>query len=164
MSRLWLLIPLLFLAACATMPESLSRGGPYADITPTQALRGDHQGLPVRWGGVLVQTRPRDPLTCFEVVGLHLDARGEPLESDASSGRFTACAAGFFDPAIYAEGRLLTFTGRIAGIGSQRIGEQEYRVPRLEAGTIYLWPKRREVIYVPYPAPYWDPYWPRYWP
>lgn len=164
MFRLLLLIPLLALSACATMPESLSRGGPYVDVTPDQALDGSHEEQRVRWGGTLVQAHPRDKRTCFEVVGLNLDSRGEPLESDATVGRFNACAQGFFDPAIYAAGRQLTFTGRIQGTATQIIGEQEYHFPVLEADMVYLWPKRREVIYVPYPAPYWDPYGPYYWP
>lgn len=155
----------LMLGACTSMPPQLAVGGPFVDITPAQALRVTHEGVRVRWGGALIQTRPEGARSCFEVMGLKLDRQGEPLESDVSTGRFLACADGFFDPAIYSQGRHVTFTGVIRGEAPQRIGEAEYRFPRLEAAQVYLWPKRSNVIYVPYPMPSWGPYYdPFYWP
>lgn len=146
------------------MPPELAGGGPYAELTPLQVLENPADGQQVRWGGAIVQALPRGESTCFEMTGLALDSRGEPLDSDRSTGRFLACSPGFFDPAIYDEGRMVTFTGRLQGTAPQRIGEQEYRFPRLEADQVYLWPKHSEVIYVPYPAPYWGPYYdPYYW-
>lgn len=151
------------LYGCATMPPELAAGGPYAGITPAQALQGGAERQRVRWGGAVVQARPQGEQTCFEVVGLELDARGEPLDSDTSTGRFLACARGFYDPAIYNEGRYVTFTGRLEGAAPQQIGERSFQFPKLQADQVYLWPKRREVRYVPYPVPYWDPFYDPYW-
>ncbi|HSH30666.1 MAG TPA: Slp/YeaY family lipoprotein [Thiohalobacter sp.] len=154
----------LWLSGCAGMPPELAAGGPYRDLTPVEAGEGRFDGERVRWGGLVVQAVPQDGMTCFDMVGLVLDRVGEPLESDRSNGRFQACARGFHDPAIYSSGRHITFTGRIEGTVSQRIGEAEFRLPRLQADQVHLWPRRREIQYVPYPAPYYrDPFYDPYW-
>lgn len=154
----------LCLSGCVSMPPELAAGGPYRDITPAEVGDGRFDGQRVRWGGLVVQAVPQDGMTCFDMVGLALDRVGEPLESDRSSGRFQACARGFYDPAIYSNGRHVTFTGRIEGTASRRIGEAEFHLPRLRADQVHLWPRRREIQYVPYPAPYyWDPFYDPYW-
>lgn len=167
MQRLFLPLLLgsvLLLGGCVGMPPELAAGGPYRDISPAEASSGEFDGERVRWGGAVVQAVPQDGMTCFDMVGLPLDQRGEPFESDNSSGRFQACIEGFFDPAIYSNGRHATFTGRIDGSVAQRIGEAEFQLPRLRADRVHLWPRRREVQYVPYPAPYyWDPFYDPYW-
>jgi outer membrane lipoprotein len=153
----------LTLAGCATMPPELLAGGPYAAIQPGQVKDGKQDQQRVRWGGAIIQTLPQGQQTCFEMSGLSLDSRGEPWDTDASTGRFQACAKGFFDPAIFSSGRFVTFTGHIDGTAPHKIANQVYEFPKLEADQVYLWPKRRDVIYVPYPSydyPYYDPYWP----
>ena len=155
---------LCMMAACATIPDQLTAGGPVVDVTPRQAQTGEHEGERVRWGGVIIEVTPKASRTCFEMMGLALDNQAEPRDSDISLGRFIACADGFFEPALYTKGRYVTFTGFIDGIEKQKVGEYEYGFPRLNADRVYLWPKRRDVIYVPYPDPYWGPYWPYYWP
>ncbi|MDT8404777.1 Slp/YeaY family lipoprotein [Sulfuriflexus sp.] len=158
-----LLITSLALGACASMPAELAAGGPYLQIAPAQAQGGEYEQQRVRWGGSLIQTLPQGQRTCFEVAGLSLDKWGEPLESDISTGRFTACAEGFYEPAIYSPGRHVTFTGRIQGRATQQISERRFEFPKLEADRVYLWPKRSEMIYVPY-STYWHPYGdPYYW-
>jgi outer membrane lipoprotein len=152
----------LALGACETMPPELAAGGPYLDISPAQARSSDYEQQRVRWGGAIIQTLPQGQRTCFEMAGLALDSVGEPLASDVSTGRFTACADGFYEPAIYSTGRHLTFTGRIQGRARHTIGNHTFEFPKLEAGRVYLWPKRSEVIYVPYSA-HWYPYDDFYW-
>lgn len=152
---------LLAVTGCAGMPPELAAGGPYLAISPAQAGGGDYNGKRVRWGGAIVQALPQGQQTCFEVTGLALSRLGEPLDSDTSTGRFMACAAGFYDPAIYAAGRFVTFTGQLDGLADQVIGNRVFAFPRLQADTVYLWPRRDEVIYVPYPVydhPYYDYY------
>ena len=157
-----LLISTLALSGCESMPVELAAGGPYLNIMPAQAHSGEYEQQRVRWGGVVVQTLPQGQRTCFEMTGLALDSRGEPLDSDTSTGRFLACAADFFDPAIYSAGRYVTFTVHIQGSAPHKIGSQTYVFPKLEADQVYLWPKRSEVIYVPFPT-YRYPYYDRYW-
>ena len=160
MFRILLLFTTLTLSACATMPHQLATGGSFADTTPQQAQSGDHEGERVRWGGIIIQTTPHPNQTCFEVMALPLNSNAEPEATDLSLGRFIACAEGFYEPALYAAGREITFTGSIDGIEKNKIGEYLYDFPRVAADTVYLWPRHREVIYVPHSDPYyWGPMW-----
>lgn len=156
-----LLVASLALSGCAVMPAELAAGGPYLAIWPAQARGGEYEQRRVRWGGAIIQTLPQGQRTCFEMIGLALNSLGEPLDSDATTGRFMACADGFFDPAIYSTGRFVTFTGRVKGSAPHTIANETFEFSKLEAGQVYLWPKRSEVIYVPYPTygyPYYDYY------
>ena len=164
MTQLLVAGSVIVLTACATIPAQLTGGAPFVDVTPQQAQGGGHEGDRVRWGGVIIEATPKASRTCFEIMGLGLDKQAEPLDSDTSLGRFIACADGFFEPALYTKGRYVTFTGVIDGIEKQKVGEYEYGFPRINANSVYLWPKRHDVIYVPYPDPFWGPYWPYYWP
>ena len=163
MFRVILLLSILALSACTIIPRELNSGAQFAATTPLQAQTGNHDGEHVRWGGVIIRTTPQSGQTCFEVMGLSLDSRAAPEADDHSVGRFIACAQGFYEPALYAAGRAVTFTGRIDGTEKQKIGEYLYDFPRLNVNAVHLWPKRPDIIYVPYYDPFWDPFWPNYY-
>lgn len=160
---LLLLVVAVILAACAMVPQELQVGEPFIATTPQQAQSGKHDGERVRWGGVIIQTMTQTNRTCFEVMGLSLDSNAQPQANDQSLGRFIACAKGFYDPALYAAGREVTFTGSIEGTEKQKIGEYDYQFPRLVVDAVHLWPKRSNIVYVPYYDPFWDPFWPYYY-
>jgi len=143
------------LGACATAPQPLQ--GSFPTVTPAQAVGEPQAGATVRWGGRIVETQPKQDQTCFQMVAMPLNASGRPNSSaaDASQGRFMACRAGFYDPAVFTPGRDVTFVGRIQGTESVRIGEYDYRLPLLQADVVYLWPEVREVEVVAPPYPYW---------
>lgn len=163
MFRLLVLLPLLVLAACATPPRQLDALAPYSQTTPQQAQSGRHLGEQVRWGGKIIQATPLAEQTCLEVMGIALERNAQPKTGDHPLGRFLACAPGFYDPVLYAAGRDITVVGRIEGIEKRKVGEYLYDFPRLAASTVYLWPKRPEVISDPYYDPfYYPPFWPRY--
>lgn len=162
------LIPLLAIAGlvsgCATVPDPLA--GEFSDITPGEARDSGASGEVVRWGGEVVETRPLAEETCLEILSRELNRSARPTGGDTGMGRFIACKEGFLDPAEFSQGREVTVTGRLAGVASGTIGEFEYRFPRVEARSVYLWPERREYddrrYYRPYPFIY-DPfYWPYY--
>ena len=94
--------------------------------------------------------------------GPDLRRRAPPSTPDESAGRFLACRSGFYDPAIFAPDREVTVTGRIDGYETRRIGEYDYRYPRVAADVIYLWPERREVD-VYHHSPFWPVYRPYWW-
>jgi len=164
LGRMLLLYAMLALSACAVIPRELAGGGSLAATTPQQAQSGNHDGERVRWGGAIIRTLPQTDQTCFEVMGLSLDSSAAPEANDQSLGRFIACAKGFYDPALYAAGRFVTFVGRIDGVEQQKVGEYLYKFPRLTVDAVHLWPKPPRVIYVPYYDPLWDPFWPYYYP
>ena len=112
-------------------------------------------------------TTPEKDQTCFEVVSRPLDREARPRLTDESAGRFLACAAGFFDPAVYSAGRDISVVGTLQAPAVGKIGDYEYRYPRVAAEHVFLWPKREAVqayyYYDPWLNPFWYPVW-RPWP
>lgn len=159
------------LAACATVPTPLQ--GEFTAATPREALTTTPPGTQVRWGGSIVETSPGPDATCLQVIARPLGSNGRPSSSspDASNGRFIACRTGFYDPAVFAPGREVTFIGRIESSQNVKIGEYDYTLPKVAADVVYLWPEVREVIvrdpyypgHYPYSYPYWGPRWGGYW-
>lgn len=156
------------LAACATAPQPLQ--GNFTQVTPRDAANNAQQtGASVRWGGSIVETVPGPDATCFQLISRPLNGYGRPSgNGDATGGRFIACHAGFYDPAVFAPGREVTITGRVGGATSTKIGDYDYPLPKVDADVIYLWPQVSNVVVRPYPYPYaypYDPFWgPRpYW-
>jgi outer membrane lipoprotein len=150
---------LALMAGCASVPAPLQ--GEYTALSPREAIDTGRSGVPVRWGGRIVQTEPLADRTCFEMVSTRLDHTGRPYwGADDTGGRFIACRAGFYDPAIFAVNREVTFTGTLTGFENRRIGEYSYRFPRVDADVVYLWPVRERVDVVTRPAPWpWWGYW-----
>jgi len=102
-----LTIGALLLSACVTQPKPLQ--GAYAETTPEAAMQGDSTGAAVRWGGRIVSVEPRADSTCFEMISSKVGADARPSASrDNSNGRFLACRAGFYDPAVFEQGREVT--------------------------------------------------------
>jgi len=128
------------LSACATVPAPLV--GQFSTVQPEQAAASQTPGESVRWGGRIVDIHTEKLYTCFEVVGAPLDSSGRPRQVDESTGRFLACRNGFYEPEVFAEGRELTVSGHIDGYETRKIGEYDYRYPRVAADVVYLWPER----------------------
>jgi outer membrane lipoprotein len=144
------------LAACATAPRPLQ--GAYAAITPRDATDRDSTGAMVRWGGRIVQVEPQENRTCFEMLSTGLNDSGRPYwATDNVGGRFIACRTGFYDPALFEKNREVTFTGRITGYDTRKVGGYDYRFPHVEADVVYLWPVRERVDVITRPAPW--PWW-----
>ncbi len=144
------------LSACATQPVPLQ--GQFSAITPRDATDRDSTGAMVRWGGRVVDVEPQENRTCFDMISTRLDSYGRPYwATDAVGGRFIACRTGFYDPALFEKNREVTFTGRVGGYESRKIGGYDYRFPRLEADVVYLWPVRERVNVITRPAPW--PWW-----
>jgi len=154
MTRLMTALPLVaLLAGCVTAPQPLR--GEFLAIDPIHGA--DHTGAMVRWGGTIAAVEPAADHTCFQVVGRPMADSARPIDTDQTTGRFLACREGFYDPAVFVEGRELTVTGRIDGSVDREIGAYLYRHPRVDADRIYLWPQRRDaIIYSPGYRPwYW---------
>ena len=156
------------LAACATAPKPLQ--GEFSAMSPSDAtaVTGQPVGTQVRWGGRIIETTPGQGQTCFQLLSRPLDNSGRPSSTatDSSDGRFIACRAGFYDPAVFEAGRDVTFIGHISGYENAKIGEYDYRLPKIDADVVYLWPVVRDVQVVPaYPYDpwgHWGPWGPRW--
>lgn len=167
--RIRILLPLAacaLLGACATAPKPLQ--GSFTEVTPRDATASPQGAANVRWGGSIVETKPGPDSTCFQMIARPLNSTGRPSNDspDATSGRFIACRAGFYDPAVFAPGREVTFIGHVDGVETTKIGEYDYRLPKVSADVVYLWPERREVELRPSPYyydPFWGPRWGGWW-
>lgn len=142
----------LLLAGCVSAPKPLQ--GTWSPLSPQSAGDSD-LGAAVRWGGRVVEVRPGAEVTCFDMIAQPLAANAAPAGGDLSLGRFRACRSGFYDPALFAPNREMTFTGRLAGFDTARIGEREVRLPRIAADTVFLWPVRRDVDVIIERRPLW---------
>lgn len=143
----------LLLAGCISAPEALR--GEYAPIDPSAAVQAGVTGDVVRWGGRIVTVETLAAQSCFEIVGVRLGADGRPLARDQSSGRFLACRDGFYEPEIFQPGREVTISGRIDGYETRKVGDYDYRYPRVAADVVYLWPERRDVDVIVERYPFW---------
>ena len=139
--RALLVLVVVLVAACARPPEALR--GDFAPATAAEVRDDPPVGTRVRWGGELVSAVPQDDgRTCFEVLSRPLDRAARPRPGDETSGRFLACARGFYDPEVWAPGRELTAVGAIAGAETTKVGGYDYREPLIEADAVHLWPER----------------------
>ncbi len=155
------------LSGCASVPPAALRGTP-ATLTPQQSLTQAATGQTVRWGGEIIQTLPGKDETCFEIISRPLDSAARPLLGDnTQQGRFIACSKGFYDPEIYAKERELTVIGRLESPTEGKIGEYQYRYPRVRIDSLYLWPLRIKGYDAPpyyYRDPFYDPFYDPFWP
>lgn len=152
----------LALGGCATIPQPLQ--GNYASVPLSAARSGSAPATRVRWGGEIIETKPREQQTCFFVLAEPLDSQARPEPNANSMGRFVACKEGFYDPEVYRKGRELTVTGTLEGTAQHKIGNYDYTYAKVAADTVYLWPKRPLYIQRPDPWGPWgpglcDPFW-----
>ncbi len=149
----------LLLGGCATVPKPIA--GDYAPVSLEAARSGTAGATPVRWGGQIIETKPRQQQTCFFVLAQPLDSQARPkADSNDSMGRFVACKQGFYDPEVFRKGRELTVTGTLDGTVQHKIGQYDYTYAKVEANKIYLWPERPRYVETYRPmSPWYDPFW-----
>jgi outer membrane lipoprotein len=145
----------ILLSACTTVPEQLK--GDYSALKAEEATEKDLQ-TPVRWAGVILETRPEADHTCFEILSRQLERSMRPKVADQSDGRFIACKPGFYDPEVFKKDREVTLTGKIIYIDVRKVGEFDYHFPVVDIEFMSLWPERRDPQFYNY-----GPYMPYYW-
>jgi outer membrane lipoprotein len=168
MDRLIRTISLVFLAgsvlsACTSIPEQLK--GEYTSLVPKD-VKEENLQTPVRWGGVILETRPEDGHTCFEILSRQLEKSMRPRNTDQSYGRFVACKSGFYDPEVFKKNRAVTLTGKIVFIDVRKIDNYDYHFPVVDIEFLSLWPRwyPRYYNYGPYAPYYWHyPHYGRYY-
>jgi len=146
----------LLLSACTTIPEQLK--GDYVSLTPENSTEKNLE-TPVRWGGVLLETRPESDYTCFEILSRQLQKSMRPKMTDQAGGRFIACKPGFYDPEVFDKGREVTVTGKIIHMDTRKVGEYDYHFPVVDIEFMSLWPERRDSAHYDYFGPYQPYYW-----
>ena len=165
-----LLLSASWLASCAsTVPLSIrepARGDP--GVAAAAADINAYSGQEVRWGGSIIAAENRASDTWLTVLARPLDSDGQPETDDQGFGRFIAVVGGFLDPAVYAQGRLITVRGHITGSKQRNVGAYPYRYPVVKVDSYHLWPPLKERTYRDYPpywySPWYDPWYPFYGP
>lgn len=159
------ILSILSFSACTTIPEQLK--GDYVSLAPKNTTEKDLETA-VRWGGVILETRPENDHTCFEILSKQLQTSMRPKNSDQDSGRFIACKPGFYDPEVFEKSREVTVTGKVIHMDIRKVGEYDYHFPIVDIEFMILWPKRRDRAYYAYYGmhrpyywhyPYYGPYW-----
>ena len=154
------------LSACTSIPEQLK--GDYVALIPQDTTESNLQ-TPVRWGGVILETRPEKDYTCFEILARQLGTSMRPRDTDQAEGRFIACKPGFYDPEVFEKGREVTLTGKIIHMDVRKVGEYDYNFPVVDIEFMTLWPERIDRVYYDYYGMYSPYYWhypyygPYYW-
>lgn len=150
MNRLILIAALLFASlllsvGCTSIPVQLE--GDYTSLTAENVTEQDIKTT-VRWGGIVLETRPEEDFTCFEILSRQLNKSMRPVHSDQADGRFIACKPGFYDPEVFEKGREVTLTGEILYMDIRKVGEFDYHYPVVDIDFMSLWPVRRQYVYV----------------
>lgn len=140
------LITTLFLSGCASrIPQNISQA-PRPNLTIAEVVVGADvlKNQLVRWGGSILTVTNHSNDTEIEILAKKLDSSGKPVESDVTSGRFLARTKGYADPAVYAQGRMLTVYGLVDSVLTREIGEKPYVYPVIQAKMLYVWPSESE--------------------
>jgi len=134
----------LLLGGCASgVPEPIRTGQPGTpQLTEVRQDPSAFVGERIRWGGTIAGVENREKVTRIQLVARKLAAEGQPRAGGRSKGRFLAEVEGFLDPAVYAEGRLLTVVGRLQEPETRPIGDYPYQFPVVRAESHHLWPER----------------------
>jgi len=143
-------------SACTTIPEQLK--GEYDSLIPENASEKNLE-TSVRWGGVILETRPENNFTCFEILSKKLEKSMRPENADQSGGRFIACKPGFYDPEVFEKGREVTVTGKLIHMDIRKIVEYDYHFPVVDIEFMSLWPERRNPAYYDYYGMHRPYYW-----
>lgn len=117
------------------------------------------RGNTVIWGGSIIKTVTTRKGSKIYVLQAPLDSNEEPQSTDTSKGRFIATTEHMLDPLVYAEGRMITVAGKVAGkkTVTRKKSSLSYTYPVVQSGQLYLWP-RPSTNQAGYWRPYWGPY------
>lgn len=152
----------LLLPGCASVPDTISTPVDGPTVPEARAEPQTHAGAEVRWGGTISDVENLEDRTILTVVARPTTRRGEPLDGEASTGRFLAELQRFLDPEVYKRGRRVTVVGRFTGIRSAPIDQYVYDYPVVRGRDLHLWED-----YVRsasrYPGPYYHRYRYPYW-
>ncbi len=139
------LTAVLILNACTTsLPQSI-RQAPANNPTLEQihAQEPGESGIPVRWGGSLLESINREKTTELIILYAPLSGGGQPMDTENRSGRFIAIVPGFLEPSVYAKQRKITVFGNWQRMETRKIGNYDYSYPVVEVQDHHLWPQQK---------------------
>jgi len=146
----------LVIQGCSNLPVAI-KNAPALDIKYNEAAGNPskHQGMPVRWGGTIIEVENEETLTRIQILYYPLDSNGRPKIKQSPEGRFIAESPKFLDPAIYRKDSELTVAGTLSAETVRKVGNKTLKLPVVSAETLHIWPERytnncRDYGYFPY--------------
>ncbi|MCX4189512.1 Slp family lipoprotein [Methylophaga sp. OBS3] len=156
----FILLSVSILAACSSVPQNI-KSAPTNDVQLNQVIANKSitEGNLVRWGGEIVSVENANDMTFIEVVQFPLNHYGKPDTYEDSQGRFVARTSDFYDPVVYKEGRLITFTGVVAGeTANRKVDNRSLLMPIIDVNESYRWQRTDRSSRAYYTDPFYSPY------
>ena len=141
----FLLILCVFLNACSSLPAGI-RHAPEMDIQYHNVITDiqDFQGLPVRWGGTIIDVENEQGASSAQVLYYPLNRNARPELNQQAQGRFVMQSSKLLDPAIYVKGTSVTIAGTLQGTMEKQIGKKSISLPVINIVDSYVWPPREK--------------------
>ena len=143
--RLAFLFSLLLTACSNNLPANI-KTAPSSDLKYRHILAEEVDtfiGKQVRWGGKIIKVMKHGNDSLIEIQNYPVNRYGLPLLNLPTRGKFIAKSAHVFDPGIYLEGLLVTFSGTL-GPETTRVEKRKIRfLPVVNVTDVHLWPHKR---------------------
>jgi outer membrane lipoprotein len=135
---------IILLSACATsnnVPPSIQSPPANNLVLRLVILNTDNFiGQQVRWGGKIINVSSDNGHSTMEIEHFPLNRYGSPLINLRSQGTFIVQSDQFFDPDLYQQGLLITFSGTIKSEITRTVNRKEYFLPIITSNDFHLWP------------------------
>ncbi|OUR64867.1 hypothetical protein A9Q79_06130 [Methylophaga sp. 42_25_T18] len=143
--RLAFLFPLLLTACSNNLPANI-KTAPSSDLKYRHVLAEEvdtFMGKQVRWGGKIIKVMKHGNDSLIEIQNYPVNRYGLPLLNLPTRGKFIAKSAHVFEPDIYLEGLLVTFSGTLAP-ETTRVEKRKIRfLPVVNVIDFHLWPHKK---------------------
>jgi outer membrane lipoprotein len=132
---------IVLLSACNTLPDAINRV-PENNLQLRNVVNNvdNSIGRQIRWGGEIINISHDNGLSTIEIKQFPLTGYGFPLTNISSQGRFIVQSDQIFDPELYQEGLLITFSGTIISEVKKRANNKDYYFPIITITDSKLWP------------------------
>lgn len=130
----------ILLTACVTTPEFETKNTD-SSLTPKKVINAlsSSRGKVIIWGGTILEIRNLKDKTQIEILAYPLNESHRPLTDEKALGRFIIIYPDYLEPTHYAAGKQLSVLGKVSGIRSGKIGENQYTYAVINADKIHLW-------------------------
>jgi len=145
MKRMMLLFLTFLLSACTSISPTI-QALPDGNLQLRKLVDSDtnnYVGQQVRWGGSIVSVSMENGRSILEIKHYPLMRYGFPLSNLYSQGKFIAESNEVFDPEVYLEGLLITFSGTITSEMTPNAEARYKYMPHVDIIEARLWPHNK---------------------
>lgn len=146
MEKTLIFLFLFLLAGCSNNLPANIKTAPANDLKYRHVLAEEVDtfiGRQVRWGGKIIKVMKRDGDSLIEIQNYPVNRYGLPLLNLPTRGSFIAKSDQAFDPDIYLEGLLVTFSGTLDPETTRVKKRKIIFLPVITVTDTHLWPHKR---------------------